>query len=156
MHMVVKGDLVPLLRHLQQMKAAQLVAYQAGFARGRGAEIVGQLQLFEVVPVGPDNLLHDLHQDAGRILGQRSLGRIDHLFAQGPQSLDAVVHTAYLQGAEQVNDRIGNSQAFGLGHLLDSLGVKIGIIETAGMGIIAASAQHVVDDPDQVMVPAVK
>ena len=45
MNMVVKGDLIPLLRHFQQVVLSQLLTHNARFARSRPAKFVRQLQL---------------------------------------------------------------------------------------------------------------
>ena len=81
MNMVVKGNLIPLLGHFQQVVMPQLLTHNARFARSRPAKFVRQLQLFAVITVGPHQVLHDLQQHPGRVFGQGALGGVDHFMS---------------------------------------------------------------------------
>ena len=80
--MVVKGILVPLLWHLEQVVLAQFRPHPPRLAGKDHAEIVGQLQLPQLIALAADQLLHDLHQHPGGILVVETGGGAEHLVAE--------------------------------------------------------------------------
>jgi len=55
-----------------------------------------------------------------------------------------------------VDNRKGDAQSSGFSHLLDAIGVKIRAVKPAAILDAAFSEQHVVDDPDQLVVALIK
>ena len=129
MDVVIEGDLVPLLGHLQEMVALQLLADQARSARGGHPEVMGQFELPFGIPLDPDELLHGLEEDPGRVVAQRTVGDVHHLVVEGPEGAQAVVGFADLQGMEEVGHGVGDAEPLGGGHLLDAVGVQVRVEE---------------------------
>ncbi len=123
--MVVEGELVELLGHLQQVVFGQLDPHQARIAGGDHAEIVGQLQLAQFVVAAAQQILHDLQQDPGGIDLVEGGGGEKDLVAQRTQGLDPVTGFALFQGTEQAGDGIGDAQAPGRRHLLNAVGMHM-------------------------------
>ena len=65
---VVKGDLIPLLRHFKEMILAQLSPQECDLSLGGPPEIMGQGQLFGTVAFGPYQLLADLDQNPSPVV----------------------------------------------------------------------------------------
>ncbi len=127
--MVVKGDLIPLFGHFKKVVSLELVPDQPGLARGRGPEIVGKLQLLEIVAPCPDKLLHDLEQHPCRVLGQGTFCSVEDLVLQPPQGLEPVLLIPPVQGLQEVDDGSRDTKALGFGKLLDAKGVEKGVEE---------------------------
>ncbi len=152
-HMVVEGDLVPFLGHLQQVMLLELAADDAGLARSGHPEIVGQLQLAPRIAVSSNQAFHDLQEHSSRVLGHGAFGGVDHFQTQGPQGVQSLLHSADFKRAQKLRHRIRRAQSFGLRHLLDAVGVKIREVQLAGE---LRSTQDIVDDLDQLVVLAVE
>ena len=154
--MVVKGELVPLLGHLQQVMPGQLRLDQPRSAGVDHAEVVGQLELAQFVAPAADQLLHDLHEHPGGVFLKIGGGGAEHLVAQAAQGDDAVVRLAGLERAEQADNGVGDAQPAGRGHLLDAARVHVGRHERTERLRPALPPEHVVDDGEQLVVVAVE
>jgi hypothetical protein len=155
-HVVVERDLVPRMRHLQQVIVAQLPAHVARLALCRDAKVVRQFELAPPVAARAHHLLHDLHQHPRRVLGHRPFGRFQHFGPQGAQRVQAIVHAADLKRGEQLDHGVGDAQTARFGHLLDAVRVKIAVILPADVIQILVSGADRVDDLNQFVIAAVK
>ena len=150
--MVVEGDLVPLLRHLQEVIAPQFLADGARLSRYGHPEVVRQLQLPGMIPLHPDQLLHDLQEDPCGIVAERAVGDIHHLVVKGAQGAQAVIGLPDLQGAEQVDHRISDAEPLGGGHLLDAVRVQIGVEQILEFFPGGLPVEDILDQSEEFMV----
>ena len=95
--MIVKGDLIPFFRHLQQMIAFELFPNKKRLARSGNPKIMGQFELLFVVVPDAGHLLHNLQQHPGRILGQCASGRIQDFIFQRLQCTEPSIGFADFQ-----------------------------------------------------------
>lgn len=95
---VVHGKLVPLLGHFQQMVCVQELAHEAGVPGRDLPEIVHELELRQLILARPDDLLHDLDEDAARIVPEGRAGAVQHLVAEDAQGHEPVRSAAGLRG----------------------------------------------------------
>ena len=104
-HMVVKGDLVRLLRHFRQMIARQHAPHHARRAQRGLAEIMRQLELLQRVALQADHILHDLKKDARRIAAQRRMRAGQHFIEKALQRAEPVtgIGAAHFQVPQQVH-----------------------------------------------------
>ena len=144
---VVEGELVLRLGHLQQVALGEQPAHHAGLAGRGGAKVVGQLQAAARVAPGAHEVLHDLEQHPGRVFFQARFGRGQHLVAQGAQGGKPALHLARVQGAEQARGGVGDAQFARRGHLLDAVRVQVGGEQAAHAR--GGMAQHVVHECEQ-------
>ena len=153
---VVEGELVPRLRHLQQVMPAQFRLDQPRLAGVGHAEVVGQLELAQFVAPAAHQLLHDLHEHPGGVLLEIRGGGAEHLVAQAAQGDDAVLRLAGLERAEQADDGVGDAQPAGCGHLLDAAGMHVRGHERTERLRPAPPPEDVVDDGEQLVVVGVE
>ena len=52
---------------------------------------------------------------------------VHHLIMEGAQGAQTVTGLSDLQGAEQVDHRVGDAESLGGGHLLDAVRVQVGV-----------------------------
>ena len=105
--MVVHGELVPLLGHLDEVMLVEEFAHDAGIARSGLAEVVDELELGEFIMPRTDDGLHDLDEDAARIIAEGGLGAVEHFVVQGAQGGQAVFGgTGLVQAAKKVDDSL--------------------------------------------------
>ena len=148
---MVEGLLVPGFGHLQQVVAAQQRADDMGRAAHRLIEIVGQRQQDMDVRRGADQILHNLDQDAGRILLQAGQGGVEDLVMQAAQGLQAFLRAAGLQALQQDDDGAGDAHARVRGQLDDAARVQAFFRLGQAHGHVAGG-HETVDQLDQLMV----
>ena len=124
-HVVVEGDLIPVLGHFQKMVFTKLLAHDPGLSGRSQAERVGQFQLPGVIPVRPDHLLHDLKQHSGRVDGHGTGGGVQHFVLEAAKCAQTVVDPAHFQGLENVDHRMGDANAPRFRHLLDPARMEV-------------------------------
>jgi hypothetical protein len=156
MHMVVESDLIPGLRHLQQMIALQFTADETGPSRYGHAEVVRQFELPLRVPLHPNQFLHDLEEDPCGIPAEEAVGDVHHLVMQGPQGAQPVGCLADLQRVEEVRHCIGDAEGLRCGHLLDPVGVQVGIEQILEVLPGGFPVEHLPDHLEQFVVFPVK
>ena len=127
MDVVVHGKLVPLLGHFQQMVCIQELAHEAGVPGRDLPEIVHELELRQLILARPDDLLHDLDEDAARIVPEGRAGAVQHLVAEDAQGHESVRSAAGFEVAEQVDDRVGHPVLVGRRQFQDAMRMKIGV-----------------------------
>jgi len=146
--MVVKGELIPRLRHFQEMIFFQFGPDQARFTGAGHTKVMGELQLLQLVSLMADQFFHDLHQDPGRVPGEKGRGGAEYLIVEAAQGTDAIFGFACFQGTQQAGNGISDSQAAWSGHLLDSVGVHVWRHERAqGLGA-GIPSEDVVDNAE--------
>ena len=124
---VVHGKLVPLLGHFQQIVCVQELAHEAGVPGRDLPEIVHELELRQLILARPDDLLHDLDEDAARIVPEGRAGAVQHLVAEDAQGHEPVRSAAGFEVAEQVDDRVGHPVLVGRRQFQDAMRMKIGV-----------------------------
>ena len=154
--MVVEGDLVPLLGHLQEVVTPQFLTDETGPPRYGHAEIVRQFEPPGVFPREPDQFLHDLEKHPRGIAAERTVGDGHHLIMEGAQGAQTVSRLSHFQGMEKVGHRIGDTVSPIGRHLLDAVRVQVGIeqILKALPGFLLA--QNLLDHLEQFMVFSVE
>jgi len=155
-HMIIKGFLVPLFRHFQEKIAVQESTDVARLAGCGGAKIVSQLQLTVFVIPRPHHLLHDNQEHPGHIVGHGAIAAVHHFITEAPQRRDAVISFPQFEGFHQAHCRIGHAEAPGSCHFLDSARVHVRIKKIAQVAQRLFPIEHVIDDAQQVVIPAVK
>ena len=109
--MVVEGELVPRLGHFQKVVKAKLAAHHAGLAGGGGAKIVGQLQLADLVAVGPDQFFHDLKEHPGRVDGERARCCGQDFVPKGAKGDQSPLGGARAHGVDEPDRCVGHAQS---------------------------------------------
>jgi len=126
-HMVVGGDLVPLFRHLEEMVPAQLLPDDAGSARSREPEVVGQFKTASQITLPADEHLHDLNEDARGIHPERSLRTGKDFVSQRPQGAQSVLCLPDIEGIQEMGNGVGYAQFPRGRHFTDAMGMKVRI-----------------------------
>ena len=125
--MVIQGKLVPFLRHFQQMVCIQELAHEAGVPGRDFPEIVHELKLRQFILPRPDDLLHDLDEDAARIVPEGRAGAVQHFVAEDAQGHEPIRSAPGLKVAEQVDDRVGHPVLVGRRQFQDAMRMEIGV-----------------------------
>ena len=156
-HVVVKGKLIPVFRHFRQVVARKHAPHHSGRALHRAAEVVRQLELFQLVAVGAHHAFHDLHQGSCRISPQCRMRAVEHLVVQGLERQQAVTGLGApgLKIAQQVDDRIGHAGNRRGHQFLDAMRVQAGV-KQKGVGRGAVRFKKTVDQGKDVPVLLVK
>ena len=156
-NVVVKGQLVPLLGHFRQVVAGQHLAHGPGRALHGTTKVVGQPQLFALVAVGADHVLHDLHKHACCITAEGGMGAVEHLVIERLQGAQPTpgLGLAFPQVAQQVNDSVGHAGNRRGHQLLDAMGVQIRLHQ-AGVGLAGVCFQNAINQGQDFLVLPVK
>ena len=125
--MVIQGKLVPFLRHFQQMVCIQELAHEAGVPGRDFPEIMHELKLRQFILPRPDDLLHDLDEDAARIVPEGRTGAVQHFVAEDAQGHEPIRSAPGLKVAEQVDDRMGHPVLVGRRQFQDAMRMEIGV-----------------------------
>jgi hypothetical protein len=144
--MIVKGNLVPLLRHFQKVVATQLVSNNSGIAGNDGPEVMGEPKLLFGVPMRPDQFFHNLQENAGRISGERTASRVEHLIPQGSESGQPVIDTPHFKRFQEIDDGKGNSKPSGFCHLFNAVRMEVWVNQPSGAGPRIIPVEDVIDD----------
>ena len=156
MHVIVEGQLIPGFRHLQQVVASQHLSDDAGFAAGHPPEIMGQLELFDLVAVGPYQILHDGQEHPCGVLGQAAGRGVQHFVTQRAQGVEAIFQVSSLQRLEEVDDGVGDAKPPGFGQFFDAMGMEPGKQAFFAYDGRGGSAQHTIDDLEKIAVALVE
>ena len=124
---VVEGQLVPLLGHLQQMVGLEELAHEARIPGRDLAEIVHELELRLPVPARADDFLHNLDEDAARVVTERRAGAVQHFVAEDAQGHEPIRRAARFEVAEQVDDRVGHPVFVRGRQFQDAVRVQVGV-----------------------------
>ncbi len=143
---VVEGDLVPALRHLEQVVPGELTPHRAGTAGGRGEELVRDLDLVPRIAVGlAYQVLHRLEQRAPGVAGHRFAAPLDQLLAERTQRDQPVLGPIALERVEQLDDRVGDAPLPRGGELVDAARVQVGVEQPARPLPLLGCAHELVD-----------
>ena len=139
MHVVVKGVLVPFLRHFKQVVFAQQCPHNARRTAHGLMKFVREGQLVAGIIVRAHKVFHDLHQHTRCVVLQRRMRGVQNLVVQAAQSLQSLAGAASLQAFQQHDDGAGKAQSVRGGHFNDAVGVQArfglaqGVILCAGV-----------------------
>ncbi len=155
-YVVVEGQLIPGFRHLQQVVAPQHFSDDAGFPAGHPPEIMGQLELFNFIAVGPYQILHDGQEHPCGVLGQGAGRGVQHFVTQRAQGVETILQIPGFQRLEEVDDGVGDAKPPGFGQFLDAMGMepwKQAFFADDGR---CGPAQYAIDDLEKISVALVE
>jgi hypothetical protein len=84
------------------------------------------------------------------------VGDVHHLIAEGAEGAQTVIGLPDLQGAEQVDHRVGDSESLGCGHLLDAVGMQIGVEQLLEFLPGVLPAEDILHHPEKFMIFSVE
>jgi hypothetical protein len=91
MDMIIKGELIPLFRHLNEMIICQFFSYATRITRGNNPKIMSQLELAHFVIPTAHKLLHNLQENPGCVLLIESWGREKYFISKRPQCVETLM-----------------------------------------------------------------
>ena len=126
-HMLVKGERRPVLRHFDQMVPAQQPADEQRIAEHRRAHVVREAQSPQRIDPLADQVLDDLQKRAGRVVAQQHVEPLDDLVAERLQRGETLLHgrNAGLEGVEQPQHGPGHPDRARLRKLPDAARMQI-------------------------------
>jgi hypothetical protein len=134
----------------------QLGADHVRLAGDGHAEIMGELELPGMVPLLPDQFLHDLKENPRRIESEETVSDVHHFFMQCVQRTEAVIGLSDLQGMEEVDHGVGDAKPLGSGHLLDPMGIQIGVEQIIEAFPGGFPAQDILHHPEKIQIFSIK
>jgi len=154
-HVVVKGVLIPLLRHFKQVVFAQQCPHNARRTAHCLMKFVREGQLAAGVVVRTHEVFHDLHQHARCIVLQRRMRGVQNFIVQAAQSLQSLAGAASLQAFQQHDNSAGKAQGVRRCHFNDAVGVQARFGLAQGV-ILGAGVHKGVHHLDELVVLPVK